>query len=172
MIHVELLEYPTEKDWIEVKRRALVTIGKTTVVNPPTDEWKEKILNACHSPIRYLRFSFYIECPSWVATHLARHVHAQPYIKSQRNDRQSEYDRNKAPQDTPVCMIYDVNAEELMNIAHKRLCRKASEETRELVYMMCYEVGNVCPEFKGFLVPNCQYLGRCPEMKTCGCEGV
>ena len=24
---IELLEYPTEKDWMEVKRRALVTVG-------------------------------------------------------------------------------------------------------------------------------------------------
>lgn len=168
MLKVELLEYPTEKEWIETKRRAIVTMGKTKVVTPPTQEWKEKILDARHSPIRHLRFSFLIECPSWVATHLARHTHAQPYIKSQRNDRQSDYDRNKAPQDTPVCMIYDVNAEELMTIANKRLCNKASDETRELVYMMCFEVLQVCPEFKPFLVPNCKYLGRCHEMEPCG----
>lgn len=28
MIKVEVLEHPNQKDWIEVKRRALVTIGK------------------------------------------------------------------------------------------------------------------------------------------------
>lgn len=38
---IELLEYPTEKDWMEVKRRALVTVGKKPV-NPPDSEWKKK----------------------------------------------------------------------------------------------------------------------------------
>ena len=103
---ITLLEYPVEQDWIEVKRRALVTVGKDKFA-PPTDEWKDKILNARHSPIRRLRFSFLIEdIPSWVSVHLCRHIHAQPYVKSQRNDRQSKYDRGKAPQDAPVSMIW------------------------------------------------------------------
>ena len=34
---IELLEYPTEKDWMEVKRRALVTVGKKPV-NAPDNE--------------------------------------------------------------------------------------------------------------------------------------
>lgn len=165
---VNLLEYPTDKDWMEVKRRALVTVGKSPVT-PPSEEWKRSILEARHSPIRYLRFSFLIECPSWVSVHLCRHVHAQPYVKSQRNDRQSDYDRNKAPQDSPVVMIYDVNAEELMMIANKRLCNQASEETQELVGMMCMEVLKACPEFTPFLVPMCEYhYGVCHEMVPCG----
>lgn len=111
MSAVKLLEYPTEKDWLEVKRRALVTAGLTPK-NAPDVAWKHAILEARHSPIRYLRFSFYIECPYWVSVHLCRHVHAQPYVRSQRNDRQSDYDRNAARQDEPVSMILDVNAEE------------------------------------------------------------
>lgn len=160
--------YPTEQDWIGCKERALVTVG-LKVKNPPTDEWKKAILKARHSPIRWLRFSFYLEdIPSWCATHLARHVHAQPYIKSQRPDRQSEYDRDKAPQDAPVNMIYDVNAEELMIIANKRLCNQASDKTREIVRMMCLEVLKTNPEFAEFLVPMCQYVGECKEMYPCG----
>ena len=34
---VELVEYPTADDWMEVKRRTLVTIGKTAK-NPPSVE--------------------------------------------------------------------------------------------------------------------------------------
>lgn len=166
-MNVELLEWPTEKDWMEVKRRALVTVGKTPVT-APTFEWERKILRARHSPIRYLRFSFYIECPSWVSVHYCRHVHAQPYVKSQRNDRQNEYDRNKAPQDTPVTMIYDVNAEELLTIMNKRLCNQASKETRELARMMRDEVLEKCPEFYGLLVPACvENGGVCKEMYPC-----
>lgn len=163
-----LLDYPEEKDWLGCKLRALVTVGKTPVT-PPSEEWKKKILTARHSPIRYLRFGFYLEdVPSWVATHLARHVHSQPYITTQRNDRQNKYDRRKAPQDAPVNMIYDVNAEELMTIANKRLCNQASPETRSLVKLMCIEVEKVCPEFKGLLVPACEYNGVCHEMYPCG----
>ena len=167
-MNVQLLEYPTEKDWMEVKRRALVTIGKRPI-SAPTDEWKREILRARHSPIRYLRFSFLItNIPSWVSVHLCRHVHAQPYVKSQRNDRQTEYDRNKAPQDSPVDMIWDINGEELMVIANKRLCRMASLETRAVVAEMCGLVIEQRPEFKEFLVPMCEYTGGCKEMNG-GC---
>lgn len=165
---VELFEYPGEQDWLEVKRRALVTVGKKPLTKPG-EQWRRDILEARHSPIRRLRFSFYIECPSWVSVHLCRHVHAQPYVESQRNDRQDDYDRNAARQDAPVCMIFDVTGEELMIIANKRLCRQAADETRELVQLMCDEVLLYCPEFYGFLVPMCEYHGGvCHEMKPCG----
>lgn len=163
---VELLEMPNERDWIEVKRRALVTIGRKPVT-APTEEWKHDILRARHSPIRRLFFSFYIECPYWVSVHLCRHIHAQPYVKSQRNDRQNDYDRNSAPQDAIVSMIWDMNAEELMVIANKRLCKQASEETQAVIKDICDKVIEVCPEFEGLLVPMCKY-GRCHEMFPCG----
>lgn len=168
---IELLEYPQERDWFAVKERALVTVGKKAVT-PPTEEWKHKILEARHSPIRRLFFSFYLEIPYWVSVHLVRHVHAQPYVKSQRNDRQSDYDRNAARQDETVCMIWDMNAEELLTIANKRLCRQASEETREVVKMMCELVKEVCPEFSEELVPMCVYHGGvCHEMFSCREKG-
>lgn len=171
-MNITVLEYPTDKDWLEVKRRALVTAG-LHIKTPPTEKWKKDILNARHSPIRRLRFSFLLEeIPSWVSVHLVRHVHAQPYVRSQRNDRQSNYDRNKAPQDAPVDMIWDMNAEQLMVIANKRLCMQASTETRQLVEEICKKVVDLCPEFADFLVPICDYHGGvCHEMYPCGrCE--
>ena len=165
---VTLLEYPSERDWMEVKRRALVTVGKKPV-SKPGPLWMDAILRARHSPIRYLRFSFLLEdIPSYVSVHLVRHIHAQPYVKSQRNDRQQEYDRTKAPQDAPVNMIWDMNAEELMVIANKRLCNLADPVTQKAVRMMCAEVNTVCPEFRPHLVPMCKYLGGCNEMTPCG----
>lgn len=165
---VILLSAPTDADWLECKRRALITIGKQPVT-PPSSEWKHAILEARHSPIRYLRYSFFVDCPYWVSVHLSRHVHAQPYIRSQRNDRQDAYDRNSAPQSTPVAMIYDVNAEELMVIANKRLCTKASQETRQVVRAMCNAAEEATPELHGLLVPLCEYCGGvCHEMEPCG----
>lgn len=167
-MEIKITEYPTEKDFIEVKRRALVTIGKK-VKNAPDEEWITRIIKANHSPIRRLRFSFdLIGIPSWVATHLCRHIHAQPYVKSQRNDRQSEYDRNLAPQNAPVDMIWDMNAEELITIAHKRLCKQASKETREVMQMIVNEVIKVAPYMESVLIPMCKYRGGlCNEMFSC-----
>ena len=60
------------------------------------------------------------------------------------------------------------NAEELMVIANKRLCAKASSETREVVELMRKEVERECPEFRGLLVPMCEYQGGvCHEMNGC-----
>lgn len=164
MSKVTLLYQPTAEDWLEVKRRALVTIGKRPIA-PPNDKWKRDILEARHSPIRYLRFSFLLEVPYWVSVHLCRHIHAQPYVKSQRNDRQNDYDRTKAPQDAPVVMILDMNGEEFLTIANKRLCNQTAEETREVVQMMCDAVDEI---YQPSLVPMCVYHGGvCHEMFPC-----
>ena len=167
-VNISIIEWPDEADWIACKRRAMVTIGKSTETVPEI-AWRRKILEARHSPIRRLHFSFYLEnLPSWVSVHLCRHVHSQPYVQSQRNDRQEKYDRTKAPQDSPVDMIFDTNAEELMVIANKRLCQKASPETRNAVEAMCFLAQNKCPELEGLLVPMCEYQGGvCHEMYPC-----
>jgi thymidylate synthase ThyX len=166
---VTMIEYPTERDWLAVKERALVTVG-LKAKNAPDIEWKDEILEARHSPIRRLRFAFLIEeLPYWVSVHLCRHIHAQPYVRSQRNDRQAEYDRNAARQDAPVTMIWDMTGEELLIVANKRLCSQAIKETRDVVQKMCDLVAEKCPEFKRHLVPMCEYHGGiCHEMKPCG----
>lgn len=166
---VEVLKHPTEEDWMLCKQVTLVTIGKETSI-PPTEEWKKKILAARHSPIRTLNFCFRItNVPTWVATHLVRHVHATPFVKSQRNDRQSDYDRTKAPQDAPVDMCWFMNAEELMVICNKRLCKQASPETRKVIEAIRDAVLETNPEFEDLLVPMCYFRGGvCTEFFPCG----
>lgn len=169
-MEVSLLKYPTEEDWQLVKRAALTTVDKT-IKTPPSLTWKKSILEARHSPIRMLHFVFELrEIPYWVSVHLCRHVHAVPFVRSQRNDRQDKYDRNKAPQDAPVNMMWEMNAEELCVIANKRLCKMASEETRNIVSEMCRLVTEKLPEFEDVLVPACVYNGKCHEMNG-GCNG-
>lgn len=168
-MQVELLKHPEDEDWMLCKECTLVTISKRAIT-PPSDEWKRAILKADHSPIRTLQFCFkLIDIPYWVSVHLVRHVHATPFVSTQRNDRQDKYDRGKAPQDAPVTMCWYMNAEELITIAHKRLCNQASKETRDLVKMICDEVIKVNPEFEEVLVPNCYYRGGlCDEFNCCG----
>lgn len=170
---VRLLKYPKEEDWLFAKKCAYETIG-AEANTPPEFEWKRKILRARHSPIRELRFAFeLVNIPYWVSVHLCRHhVGCQPYVHSQRNDRQNKYDRNTAPQNAPVNMIWTMNAEALMNIASARLCNKASKETREVVERMCKLVLEYCPEFRDELVPPCcQHNVGCREMTSCWKEG-
>lgn len=169
---VELVKYPTEEDWMFAKECTLETVGKTAVT-PPTLEWKKEMLEARHSPIRELRFAFRItDLPYWVSTHLVRHIHARPYVRSQRNDRQVDYDRNTAPQNAPVSMMWCMEAEELMIIANKRLCKQAAKETREVVAEMCSLVTQKCPEFSDVLVPMCKWQGGvCHEMFPCYTKG-
>jgi thymidylate synthase ThyX len=62
-----------------------------------------------------------------------------------------------------------MNAEELINIANKRLCNLASPETRAVMRMMFREVKKVCPEISDELVPMCvRNGGVCYEMFPCG----
>lgn len=166
---VIISRYPTQEDWNRAKMLALGTEGKE-MAKPADDEWKKKMLKCEHSPIRTLMFTIeLVDIPYWVSVHFARHKYGvEHYVKTQRNDRQSEYDRTKAPQGAPVNHILDINAQELMFMARKRLCSKAAEETKFWMIMIVDKVVKLCPEFKPFLVPQCAYLGRCPEIKSCG----
>ena len=164
---ITLLKWPGEEDWMFAKNCALVTIGKHSG-KAPDMEWRHRMLRAKHSPIRTLNFAFYLHnVPYYVSTHLARHVHSVPFVKSQRNDRQSDYDRNAARQDAPVDMIWYMNAEELLTVASKRLCRKADPATQEIVKKMRTLVLDHCPEFRGLMAPPCAFMDECPEMEPC-----
>lgn len=169
-MRVELVKHPTDEDWMLVKKCTLVTVGLSSK-RPPDNEWKHKILKARHSPIRELKFVFLLkDVPYWVAMHLVRHhVGCQPYVRTQRNDRQDGYDRTKAPQDAPVDMMWSINADALLTIANKRLCTMAAKETRQVVQQMCALVSASNPEFIPFLVPMCEYHGGvCHEFNGCG----
>ena len=167
---VEILRYPTESDWERAKYLALNTIGKEYVGGGVTDDWKYKILRVGHSPIRTLMFTIKMDIPYYVSTCFVRHKYGvEHYVQSQRNDRQSKYDRRKAPQDSIVCHIMDVNAAELIQIAHMRLCGQATEEMRDVMREVVSEVVKTNPEFRPFLVPKCIANGGCNEFKPCGC---
>lgn len=168
---VTCIYWPGERERMLFKRAVRITMGDAT---EPKEGPSEKLLHGClearHSPIRVLNFAFLIEdIPSNTSVHLCRHVHATPFVSSLRNDRQDKMDGDTAPRNTPVDMIFYMNAEELMVIANKRLCMKASEKTRQVVQVMCMQALNKMPELTGLLVPMCQYHGGvCHEIQSCG----
>lgn len=165
---IEILKYPTEQDWQWVKTCTLNTVGKKST-KKPNEEWKKQILEAEHSPIRELWFGIRMEIPYWVSVHFVRHhIGVNHYVQTQRNDRQTKYDRNEAPQGQLVSHIMSVNAQELIFMAHKRLCKQASEETRQVMQEIVRQIIEVEPYMKGLLVPLCAYRnGKCTEMFPC-----
>lgn len=166
---VEIIRHPTEEDWARCKMLALNTIGKEFSGVDVSEEWKHKMLEAEHSPIRTLMFTMKLRIPFYVSVHFARHKHGiEHFVVSQRNDRQSNYDRRDAPQGIEVVHMIDVNAQELMSMARRRLCSQADVETQRIMSLICMEVEKACPEFIGHLVPMCEYQWRCPEFKSCG----
>lgn len=168
---ITLIHKPEERDLMLLKRCIWVTQGKTECPKElPSSNLLRKILHARHSPVRVLNFGFLIEdIPSNTATHLARHVHAVPFVSSLRNDRQNKMDGDKAPRNTPVDMIFYCNAEELMTFANKRLCNRAAKRTQQVAQMMCAEAIKALPEIKNELVPMCIYHGGvCHEIESCG----
>lgn len=164
---VELLKYPTDKDWEWVKTCTLNTVGKKNLTKP-TDEWKKKLIESEHSPIRELWFGIRMQIPYFVSVHFVRHhIGVNHYVQTQRTDR-TGVNRDELPQGEFVSHVMSVNAQELVFMAHKRLCKQASEETRQVMKMIVDEVIKVCPQMKNVLVPLCAYRnGKCTEFFPC-----
>ena len=164
---VELLRYPTEADLAWVKTCTLNTVGKVST-DAPTEAWLKRLVEAEHSPIRELWFGFKLTIPYWVSVHFVRHhVGVHPYIMTQRSDR-TGVPRDDKPQGELVSHIMSINAQALINMAHKRLCMQASKETKEVMQLMVKEVIKVAPYMKDVLVPLCVYRnGKCTEMFPC-----
>lgn len=165
---IQLIKYPTQNDWLWVKTCTLNTVGKKVVNNNVDNEWKVKLLKSEHSPIRELWFGIRMEIPYWVSVHFVRHhIGINHYVQTQRSDR-TGVDRDSKPQGEIVSHIMSVNAQELVFMAHKRLCKQASKETREVMQEIVRQVVEVCPEFKDVLVPNCVYRNsKCEEFFPC-----
>lgn len=155
-------------DWQEVVNDCRATVKKPPLGREPSAEWKRAILIAEHDPIRDIIIKFrWEDIKYWVAMHWKTHIW-RSRVDSQRNDRQSKYDRNKAPQDARVDFIGDPNIQNLIDTMRKRLCRQAAPETREYAEDFKAALHEGQPEISDVLVPNCVYRCGCPEMQTCG----
>ena len=166
---VELLKYPTVQDLAWCRACCLNTVGRTST-KAPTEEWITKLIKAEHSPIRELWFGIKMEIPYWVSVHFVRHhIGVNHYVSTQRDDRtDSTVSRSDKPQGGLVSHIMSINAQELIQMSHKRLCKQASLETRQVMKMIVDAVVSKCPYMKDVLVPLCVYRnGKCTEMFPC-----
>lgn len=156
--------------WARALDAARMTVGKEPLFfKEPSDEWKDQMLKAEHSPIRLVEFDIYIsDIPSFVATHLVRHhVGCEKFVVTNREDR-----RKVNPEEinrlTPVDMLMSCNAQSLINISRKRLCNMASEETRRAWQMVKNSISDIDPVMAKNMCRECVYRGFCPEKKPCG----
>ena len=165
MIKTEILKI--KGDWMEVVDDCRATVAKPPLGKEPSTIWKRNILISEHDPIRDIEVKFKWRIPYWVAMHWKTHIW-RSRTNSQRNDRQTDYDRRKAPQDSPVDFIGDANAQHLIDTLRKRLCFMASPETRDCAVDLKKELRNHEAEISDVLVPNCVYRCGCPESNGCG----
>lgn len=178
--------------WEWAKRLLLKTQGYKPKTPLPTREQKLEWLMSEHSPIKVVQWCIDLdELRQWVGVHLIRHEHVLPYITSQRPEMSSsevadqvlsiirkdivedpEFDyrkwRDYRLQGSENDHSLVVNAQTLINISRKRLCKHASPETREAWRMVRAAIKKQDPEMADAMVPNCIYRGFCPEKTCCG----
>ena len=76
---------------------------------------------------------------------------------------------NRFDRYAPTDLACIINAEALINMAHKRLCAKASKETRELAEALRDKIAEVDPALAQMMVRPCVANGLiCREPKSCG----
>ena len=156
--------------WKEVLNAARFTQRKPEVDHEPSDEFKQKMIKAEHSPLRCLQFPIdFYDIPYYASVHLCRHVHAQPFVSTSRPDINGRMKpRDEQKKSDPVNMRLLVNAQEIINISRVRLCNKAEKTTRMLWMDVLRELVKIEPFLANACVPNCLYRGFCPEIKPCG----
>ena len=180
-----------ETPWSRALNAARRTIGKSPLNKEPSDNWRKMVIMAEHSPIKLVEYLIsFKDLRQWVGVHLLRHEHMLPFIHSQRVDRREDIDsltekvmsiieedvksdesfnkRDYLFQGEPNDQDFVVNAQTLINISRKRLCHCASKETREAWVAVKEAIKEFDPIMASFMVPNCIYRSRCPEMNTCG----
>ena len=155
--------------WEDAYNAAMATVGKHGSTKTPSRRWKQRMLLAEHSPIRMVWFgNLFIGIKYWIVMHLVRHkIGVEHFVRTQRDDRlSSEMLRDDIPQGATVDYLMHANAQAIINISRKRLCRDAHQETREWWKSMVSCIGD--PEVQAACVPECIYRGFCPSLSPCG----
>lgn len=127
-----------------------------------------KIYQCEHSPLRTQIFTIeMLAIPTFVSIHFVRHKHGvEHFVKSNRDDRGGK--GKETTRLTPVNHMMLCNAQALINMARKRLCLKADQETVKVMEEIAWKVREVDYDLWSFMVPECVYRQGCHELKPCG----
>jgi len=123
-------------------------------------------LKSEHSPIRVATYRVYMEnIPYWVSVHFSRHkIGVEHFITSRRSDITG---KERSPNDL-VNHEMILNAQALITMARKRLCFKASPETRVVMQAIKKSLQEPDAVLSWYLAPDCVYRNGCNELSPCG----
>lgn len=146
----------------------LMRLACSYTINADSNISLKKVYQCEHSPMRTQLFVVEMQdIPTFVSVHFVRHKHGvEHFVKSNREDRASY--TGDLGRWQPVNHMMLCNAQALVNMARKRLCRKASEETTEVMEAIVAAVGKEDAALAERMVPECEYRRGCREIKTCG----
>lgn len=153
---------------IETFKKACETTTGKSITKETTHNLLRKMYLAEHSPIRCRLFFVQIKnIPTFVCNHFVRHkVGVEFFCLSHRSDRCKVPDE-QSNRLTPTNFSMLINAQALINMARKRLCNKASKETRETMELIVNTIREIDPSLALRLVPDCEYRGYCHEIQPC-----
>lgn len=146
---------------------ARTTVWKDALGHEPSDKFKRDLVRCEHSPLRTIMYKVEMRgIPSFVSVHFVRHKFGvEHFVSSNREDRNGG--RTDITRWSPVNHIMVVNAQELLSMSHRRLCHKASNETRWIMQLIRREVMKIDPIVADAMVPMCRYLHGCNEIVPC-----
>lgn len=161
----------SSKNWPVIKNSCRTTMGKEDRPYLEVDkEFKYRLLLSEHSPIRMLQITWlWSGIKYWISVHFSRHkIGIEHFVESQRDDRTGE-DRDGKRQDALINHRCIANAQAIINISRKRLCRKSHIETQTEWYHFLEALRGIEPELFDVCVKECVYRnGLCSEIKSCG----
>lgn len=165
---MQVVNMKAKGSWREVADAARTTVNMEPGTNEPSPSWKKKMLLAEHSPIRKLIFNWkWKDLKYFVSVHIVRHKFGiEHWVRTQRSDR-TGVNRDELPQGALIEHECEANAQAIIFISRKRLCRQASPETREAWQAVVDSLKTVDESLASCCVPECIYRGWCPEMKSC-----
>lgn len=165
-------EYPI----FDYKQFCLITqgkiISKATVPENTTEWWIHQIV-ANHSTIRCINFRIIDEIPRSCIMQIIRATkgHPQPEVASSRPDWNDGKERSNNPYETKVFAV-DYTPESFIEMCKQRLCTRTEPRTRHVIEGWVEEMKkSEDPLIKAIgycCYPACDYINRCPEIKSCG----
>ena len=147
----------------------LMRLACSYTISAESEMTLDKIYQCEHSPMRTQMFVVEMkDIPTFVSVHFVRHKHGvEHFVKSNREDRASH--TGDSGRWHPVNHMMLCNAQSLVNMARKRLCRKASNETTAVMQAIVNAVQRAGDfALAERMVPECEYRRGCHEIKTCG----
>lgn len=127
----------------------------------------EAMYHCEHSPVRTQWFAVeLIDIPYSVSVHFVRHhIGVTHFVRTSRPDLGGD-PGNRYPNVNHGLLI---NAQELINVARKRRCKKAEAGTRAVMEALVVAIAEIDHALACYLVPECVYRGGwCHELKGCG----